>query len=374
MPVRRATVTSSSTAATLALASEALERGELVLLPTETVYGIAARADRPQALERLRACKGRDSDQPFSVHVGVTPGERARLALPRDVTFPGIAGRLVHAFWPGPLTLVVETADAALAGVAVHGMVGLRAPHHKFTTALLAELDFPVVLSSANASGAPPTVDVDAAFASLGARADDLALAVDAGPTATAQTPLASSVLILGRGRFELAREGLLNLDDLRRAAGLSIGFICSGNTCRSPLGEFFAEIELRGALGADPADFGFAFSSMGLAAGPGMPASPHSMAIARAAGGSLKQHRSQQADLDALFALDRIYTMTAAHRDHILAAFGPAAEHADAPVIETLHPSGRNIQDPYGGNRADYDLAAQDIRSSIQARLSEWL
>lgn len=351
-------------------AREALAAGQLVLLPTETVYGIAARADDPAALERLRACKGRDAANPFSVHLGLSEGERPSSRLPAS-SLPHTAARLVDAFWPGPLTLVVETPAPALAGIARDGLVGLRAPYQAFTTALLAELAFPIVMSSANLSGAPPTVSVDEALASLGDHAGALALAVDAGPTATAQSHLASSVLVLAPGRFELAREGLLELGELRRAAGLRLGFVCTGNTCRSPLAEAFAQLELETALDAAPATFGFQAMSMGLAAGPGAPASPHSLAIAAEAGWPLDAHRAHQATLEDLLGLDRVYTMTSAHRDHIVDALGA---HPELPPVETLHPTGRSIADPFGGDRGDYDVAAADIRDAIRLRVSEWV
>ena len=371
MAPSRSTVHAASDAATFDLARRALQAGELVLLPTETVYGIAARADDPAALERLRACKQRDAERPLSLHVGLTPEDPASRRLPADTKLRGLAGRLVDAFWPGPLTLVVETADPALAGLAQAGLVGLRAPHHPFTSRLLAELDAPVVMSSANTSGEAPAVDVPGALASLGARADDLAVVVDDGPTATAQAPLASSVLVLAPGRFELTREGLLSRADLQRAAGLALGFVCTGNTCRSPLAEVFARLELEAALRGDAAEFGFHAASFGLAAGPGAPASPHSVALAAEAGADLSAHRARQADLETVLGRDRIYTMTAAHRDHILGALRPGD---DAPPVETLHPDGRNIADPFGGGRAEYEAAAQDIRAAIRLRLAEWL
>jgi L-threonylcarbamoyladenylate synthase len=352
-------------------AHQALTQGQLVLLPTETVYGIAARADDPAALERLRVCKGRDAAQPLSLHVGIGADSDPALALPESVTFPGIARRLVRAYWPGPLTLIVQTDAPALSGIQADGTVGMRAPYHAFTSTLLAGLDFPVVMSSANAHGGPPAVTVDEALASLGDRAQDLALLVDTGPTDTAQSHLASSVLTLLPGRFELLREGLLNLDELRRTAGLGLGFICTGNTCRSPLAEVFAELELARALGDDEAAFGFTVESMGLAAAIGAPASSHSQAIAKAAGRSLANHRAHQAQLEDLIRLDRVYTMTQAHRDHLQHAL---ARQPHAPLVETLHPDGRDIQDPYGGNRADYKRAANDIRDAIRERLPEWL
>lgn len=120
-------------ACTVDEAADALARGELVAMPTETVYGLAARADDDAAVARIFAAKGRPSDHPLIVHVAdIAAAERFAAEL------PATARRLMAAFWPGPLTLIVPRrpgiGGAAAAGLAT---VGLRMPSHPLALALL---------------------------------------------------------------------------------------------------------------------------------------------------------------------------------------------------------------------------------------------
>lgn len=144
----------------VAQAASALRRGELVVLPTETVYGLAADAADPRAVAAVYEAKGRPSFNPLIAHVADL--ETAR----RIGRFDRRAERLAEAFWPGPLTLVLPIADeAAVCDLARAGLdtVALRAPAHPLARRLLAAFGGPVVAPSANRSGRPsPTTFADA--------------------------------------------------------------------------------------------------------------------------------------------------------------------------------------------------------------------
>jgi L-threonylcarbamoyladenylate synthase len=119
--------------ADLRRAAEALAAGELVGLPTETVYGLAARADVDAAVARIFAAKGRPADHPLIVHV-----LDADDALHFAAELPPVARRLIEAFWPGPLTLIVPRRDGVAAAAAGgQGTIGLRCPAHPVARALL---------------------------------------------------------------------------------------------------------------------------------------------------------------------------------------------------------------------------------------------
>ena len=134
----------------IAKAAHVLEQGGLVAVPTETVYGLAARADREDAVARIYKAKGRPDFNPLIVHVRDL--EHAR----EFAEFPPFAAHLAATQWPGPLTLVLpQRADAGLANAVSAGLptIGLRAPSHPVMQALLKAVSFPLAAPSANRSG-----------------------------------------------------------------------------------------------------------------------------------------------------------------------------------------------------------------------------
>lgn len=141
----------------------ALARGELVVLPTDTVYGVAARPDLPDATARIFAAKARPRDLTLPVLVA-DPGDADRVGSLDD------RGRLLaDRFWPGPLTMVVRRTEAS-AGWDLGGdrdTIGLRVPDHPATRALLRRVG-PLAVTSANRSGEPTAPDCDGVRAALG--------------------------------------------------------------------------------------------------------------------------------------------------------------------------------------------------------------
>lgn len=161
----------------VAEAAQALARGDLVLMPTETVYGLAADAANSRAVAAVYEAKGRPSFNPLIAHV-------ADVAMARRIArLDSRAEALAGAFWPGPLTLVLPVADeAAVCYLARAGLgtVAVRAPGHPMAHALIEALGRPVVAPSANRSGRPsPTTFADA-FEETGVSA---AAALDGGPS-----------------------------------------------------------------------------------------------------------------------------------------------------------------------------------------------
>ncbi len=149
----------------IARAAELLRGGELVAVPTETVYGLAARADRESAVAEIFRAKGRPDFNPLIVHVGSLATAR-RLAL-----FDERAERLAARYWPGPLTLVLPAAPASpVVPAVVAGLptIALRLPDHPAMRAVLHELGLPLAAPSANRSGAISPTTADHVAASLG--------------------------------------------------------------------------------------------------------------------------------------------------------------------------------------------------------------
>jgi len=164
-------------AAGIAEAARILDSGGLVAVPTETVYGLAARADSAEAVARIYAAKGRPDFNPLIVHVSGVE-QAARYA-----EFSSQARALAAAHWPGPLTLVLpRRAEAGLAEAVTAGLptIALRAPAHPAMRALLEAVDFPLAAPSANRSGFISPTTPDHVLASLDGRIDML---LDGGAT-----------------------------------------------------------------------------------------------------------------------------------------------------------------------------------------------
>ena len=189
----------------LGAAMSAVRRGELVVLPTDTVYGIGADAFTPLAVDRLLSTKGRGRDMPVPVLVA-SPDMASALVV--ELGEAGSA--LVERFWPGPLTVVARHTPHLLWDLGdSRGTVAVRMPDHEVAVSLIAETG-PLAVSSANRTGSSPAVTVAEAQEQLG---DDVAVYLDGGPCASS-TP--STIVDLTGDRPRILREGALTLSRLR--------------------------------------------------------------------------------------------------------------------------------------------------------------
>jgi L-threonylcarbamoyladenylate synthase len=189
----------------------ALKAGDLVILPTETVYGLAADAANPVAVARVYAAKGRPAFNPLIAHVADLA------AAMRIARLDDRALALAGAFWPGPLTLVALVEDAdAVCDLARAGLdtVAIRAPGHPIAQAVLARLGAPLVAPSANRSGRPSPTTLADAVAETG---PFVAAALDGGPCAVG---LESTVVSLLDGPPRLLRPGAVTRDQIEALIG----------------------------------------------------------------------------------------------------------------------------------------------------------
>ncbi len=188
----------------VAEAVAALRRGDLAVLPTDTVYGIAADAFSPPAVDRLLAAKGRGRDMPVPVLIGAYRGLDG---LAQNVT-PTMR-TLIEAFWPGPLTLIVRAAPSLAWDLGeTRGTVAVRMPLHPVTLAVLAETG-PLAVSSANRTGQPPAADAQEAQRQLGT---SVAVYLDAGSSGDA---VPSTILDLTGDQPQVRRAGAVATAEL---------------------------------------------------------------------------------------------------------------------------------------------------------------
>lgn len=210
MSGKYATETILANAEGIVRAAEVLREGGLVAVPTETVYGLAARADSDEAVARIYEAKGRPSFNPLIVHVRDGAQARDYAELPHD------AGIIADHYWPAPLTLVVpRKPDARLTAAVTAGLdtVALRSPNHPVMQALLAECAFPLAAPSANRSGFVSPTSAEHVAATLDGRID---LILDDGRACS--EGLESTILaIRADGQWEELRPGPVDLDRLHR-------------------------------------------------------------------------------------------------------------------------------------------------------------
>lgn len=189
----------------LSSAVAALRRGELVVVPTDTVYGVAADAFTPSAVSALLAAKARGRDLPVPVLVG----SLRMLEGVVDVLSPQ-ARELIDACWPGALTIVVRHSPALAWDLGeTRGTVAVRMPLHPVALELLAQTG-PLAVSSANRSGLPPAVTLDQAFGQLG---EAVTVYLDAGPC---REPVPSTIVDLTGDPPRLLRAGAIPLSRIR--------------------------------------------------------------------------------------------------------------------------------------------------------------
>ncbi len=179
------------------LALIAIQRGEVVLFPTETVYGLGVDSAQPPAIEQLYALKGRPREKPFQWLIADVEMARAR-----SKGWNGQAEKLAQTFWPGPLTIVVPVRE---------GTIGWRMPRHAWLLELLKRLGRPLVATSANHSGAPAAKSCGTALKPFG---PEISLAVDGGVIKAGKI---STVVFVEGSNVRILRKGAISKAEISR-------------------------------------------------------------------------------------------------------------------------------------------------------------
>jgi L-threonylcarbamoyladenylate synthase len=220
------TETAAQFKAAVVRAVELLRAGEVVALPTETVYGLAANAFDADAVRRLFEIKGRPPRNPIIVHVAGVPMARQCVE-----EWPDVARQVAEAFWPGPLTVVLRRASLIPDIVTAGGeTVGIRWPSHPFMQAVIAGCGFPLAAPSANRSTEISPTTAEHVRRSLGGK---IPLIVDGGQS---QVGIESTVVDLSVDPPELLRPGMVRAELLVEVTGsLGVGWENQGEAPRSP-------------------------------------------------------------------------------------------------------------------------------------------
>ncbi|HTQ38456.1 MAG TPA: L-threonylcarbamoyladenylate synthase [Pirellulales bacterium] len=351
-------------------AVQALAEGKLVAFPTETVYALATSALNEAAVGRMLKTKRRPAGQP-PLTLGIKSADEALDYVPQMTP---LGQRLARRCWPGPVTIVCANhnpesllnrlPEGVRKAVTPTGTVGLRVPGHKLFLDTMKLIVGPVALSSANRAGQPDPLTAQEVVAGLG---DDVALVLDDGRTRFGQS---SSVIKIGDRGFEVIRGGVVSEQTLSRLACFSIVFVCTGNTCRSPMAEALCRNMLAARLHCSPdelQDRGVTISSAGISATMGGRPSPEAVAVLSEIGVDLSHHESQPLAEQLVRHADIIWTMTRGHRQAILSQWPEAGSR-----VHLLSMDGQDIPDPIGCSEEQYRRCAEQIKAELDSRLKD--
>ncbi|WP_165220459.1 arsenate reductase/protein-tyrosine-phosphatase family protein [Aquisphaera insulae] len=343
-----------------------LAQGGVLGVVTEAASALAASTLSPGGLGRLRSLCRLAEDEPLPVLV--RGAEESRDWAP---AMPAAGRRLAERLWPGPLVLQLpEAANAGLSGrlpseardlIAPSGELALACSPEPFLRGILELIPGHLAMGKASESQA-------ASGTSPGLRGlRGLDLVVDSGSIPSGRE--STLVRVDGQG-WSILRQGAIDERTLVRMSSRIILFVCTGNTCRSPMAEAICKSLLARRYACDAEQLeekGMVVLSAGVATAGGSPATSQAVEVLRSLGGNLGSHRSRRVTADLVRQADHLFAMTMDHLDALLDVVPEAAPHA-----MLLDPQGRDVPDPFGSDQEVYRQTAQAIEAMIRERLRE--